>query len=168
MKKNTSLIFVLIFIFAPIKAHANTIAYIDLDLVLKNSNFGQKIFKKLQDEKKIKLNELKKRENDLKKKDNDINSKKNIISENELEVEIIKLQNDIQNFKIYKNTIQEDYEDLKNTEILNFFREINPYIQEYLSNNSIDILFNNKNIIIGKDNLDITEKIITIINNKIK
>ena len=149
------------------KVHSNTIAYIDLDLLLKNSNFGKKILQKLQDEKKIKLNELKKRENEIKKKDNDINSKKNIIAENELKIEIIKLQNDIQSFEIYKNTILNDYEDLKNTEIFNFFKEINPYIQEYLSNNSIDILFNNKNIIIGKDNLDITEKIITIINKEI-
>ena len=50
---------------------------------------------------------------------------------------------------------------------MEFFNKINPYIQKYLSDNSIDILFNDKNVVIGKDNLDITSKIITIIDNEI-
>ena len=55
----------------------------------------------------------------------------------------------------------------KSKEIMEFFNKINPYIQKYLSDNSIDILFNDKNVVIGKDNLDITSKIITIIDNEI-
>ena len=57
---------------------------------------------------------------------------------------------------------------MKNDEIIIFFNQINPYVQDYLSNNSIDILFNNKNIVIGKDSLDITDKLINIINKSIK
>ena len=51
--------------------------------------------------------------------------------------------------------------------ISEFFAEVNPLIQEYLDKNSIDILLNNKYVVIGKNDLDITEKIIKIINKKI-
>ena len=165
-----NLIFVSLFFLFSLssKVSANNIAYIDIDLVLQNSSFGKKIFKKLEEEKKIKLNEIKKRENDIKNKDSSINTKKNILSKKELETELISLSNDIENFNIYKKKIYDQYEETKNQEILNFFKEIEPHIQEYLGKNSIDILFNNKNIIIGKDNLDITEKIIKIIDKKIK
>ena len=44
---------------------------------------------------------------------------------------------------------------------------VNPLIQEFLDKNSIDILLNNKYVVIGKNNLDITENIIEIINNKL-
>ena len=64
--------------------------------------------------------------------------------------------------------MQNEYQKTKNDEILNFFNKIDPLIQAYLNENSIDILFNNKNVIIGKDSLDITNKIINIINNKIE
>ena len=49
-----------------------------------------------------------------------------------------------------------------------FFNKVDPIIQNYLNDNSIDILFNNKNIVIGKDNLDITDKIIKLVNDKLK
>ena len=71
-------------------------------------------------------------------------------------------------FNIYKNEMEKEYQKSKNNEILNFFNKIDPLIQAYLSENSIDILFNNKNIIIGKDSLDITNKIINIVNSKIE
>ena len=51
---------------------------------------------------------------------------------------------------------------------MNFFNKIDPIIQTYLDKNSIDILFNNKNIIIGKDSLDITNNIIKIVNMNLK
>ena len=66
-----------------------------------------------------------------------------------------------------KDELKKEYDENKNREIMEFFNKINPYIQKYLSDHSIDILFNNKNVVIGKDNLDITSKIITIIDNEI-
>ena len=56
----------------------------------------------------------------------------------------------------------------KRKEVLNsFFSKINPIIQIYMDENSIDILLERKNVFIGKNNSDITEIIIKKINNEL-
>ena len=56
----------------------------------------------------------------------------------------------------------------KKTEDLNdFFSKISPIIQNYMDQNSIDILLERKNVFIGKNNSDITNIIISEINKKL-
>ena len=70
-------------------------------------------------------------------------------------------------FKVIKNQAQKDFEKIKKERISEFFRKVNPIIQDYLDKNSIDILLNNKYVVMGKNKLDITEKIIEIVNKKL-
>lgn len=169
MKKSKSYFLIIIFFLLSISnSLANNLAFIDLDLVLKNSNIGKEIYKKLEDQKETQIKDLKAREIKIKEIEEEIKNKQNIISKDDLAKEINKLKKIINDFNIYKNEMEKEYQKSKNNEILNFFNKIDPLIQAYLSENSIDILFNNKNIIIGKDSLDITNKIITIVNSKIE
>ena len=55
----------------------------------------------------------------------------------------------------------------KNNELNNFFDKVNPMIQNYMDNNSVEILIERKNIFIGKKNSDITTIIIDIINKEL-
>ena len=148
-------------------AYAQNLAYIDLDAVLEKSKLGIKIYEKLRIDREIKLNEIKLKENNLKEIEKNIDQKKNILSKQEFNNELSKLQTEFKNLNILKDQLKQEFDNNKNREIMEFFNKINPYIQKYLSDHSIDILFNDKNVVIGKDNLDITSKIITIINNEI-
>ena len=169
MKKSKSYFLIIIFFLLSISnSLANNLAFIDLDLVLKNTNIGKEIYKKLEDQKETQIKDLKAREIKIKEIEEEIKNKQNIISKDDLAKEINKLKKIVNDFNIYKNEMEKEYQKSKNNEILNFFNKIDPLIQAYLSENSIDILFNNKNIIIGKDSLDITNKIITIVNSKIE
>ena len=169
MKKSKSYFLIIIFFLLSISnSLANNLAFIDLDLVLKNTNIGKEIYKKLEDQKETQIKDLKAREIKIKEIEEEIKNKQNIISKDDLAKEINKLKKIINDFNIYKNEMEKEYQKSKNNEILNFFNKIDPLIQAYLSENSIDILFNNKNVIIGKDSLDITNKIITIVNSKIE
>ncbi len=62
--------------------------------------------------------------------------------------------------------MMKDFQKLKNTKLDNFLKNITPLIQDYMAENSIDILIEKKNIFIGKDSKDITNEIIKIINTK--
>ena len=115
--------------------------------------------------KKKKINE---RENNIKSLEEEIKNKQNIISKDEFNKELSKLRKSINELQSYKKQVYNNFEKSKNDEIILFFDQINPYVQDYLKENSIDILFNNKNIVIGKDSLDITDKLINIINDSIK
>ena len=167
MKKKKLILILLIFINFFSNSYAQNIAYIDLDTVLERSKLGIKIYEKLRIDREIKLNEIKLKENKLKEIEKNIDQKKNILSKQEFENELSKLQSEFKNLNILKGQLKQEFDNNKNREIMEFFNKINPYIQKYLSDNSIDILFNDKNVVIGKDNLDITSNIITIIDNEI-
>ena len=47
-------------------------------------------------------------------------------------------------------------------------KEINPIITEYVKQNSIQMLIDKKNILIGKKEYDITNVILDLINKKLK
>ena len=158
----------LIFIFFNSTSYANNVAFVNLDNVLQNSNLGKIILDKIEEKKKIEQKKIDEGENNIKKIEEELKNKQNIISKEEFNKELSKLKKKINDFNLYKKKLFNEFEKSKNDEIVNFFNQINPYIQDYLSENSIDILFNNKNIIIGKDSLDITDKIINIINKSIK
>ena len=60
------------------------------------------------------------------------------------------------------------YEKKKTEDLNDFFSKISPIIQNYMDQNSIDILLDRKNVYIGNVGSDITKKIIDEINKNIK
>ena len=168
MKKKLNLFIGIIFFLLTTNSFANKVAFIDLDILVKKSNLGQKISKNLENIKIKNTEEIKNRELSIKKLEDEIRKKQNILSKDELKTEITNLQGKIKEFNSFKVQKKNDFNQFKNDEILKFFNTIDPLIQSFLSENSIDILFNNKNIVIGKDSLDITDKIINMINNSLE
>ncbi len=146
----------------------NNIAFIDIDLILKNSNIGKSLLDRFEEVNKKNANELKIKENDLKKLEDEIKKKQNIISREELEKEINILKNKINEFNKAKNNLILDFEKSRNKDINEFLLRINPIIQEYMNENSIDILLERKNVFIGKNDSDITSIIINKINDNLK
>ena len=112
----------------------------------------------------FKTNEL---QNELKNKENEINIKKNLLSDDELKNEIDKLNIQLANYNKKKNEMIKNLSEVKNKELQNVFEVINPIIQDYMKRNSIDILFNSKNIFIGNKNSDLTKELVEEINMQI-
>ncbi len=143
------------------------IAFINLDNVLNNSSYGKLLLndiKKLNDKN---IEKLKKNETILKKKEDDLNKKKNIISEEDFNKELNALKEKIKLYKKEKDKMVSEIDTKRINNLNNFFSKINPIIQEYMDNNSINLLFEQKNVFIGKNSFDITEDIIKEINNKL-
>ena len=61
-----------------------------------------------------------------------------------------------------------NFSKLKNDEFNKILKEFNIIIQQYMSKNSIDIVFDKKNIYIGKSSIDITLKVLEDIENELK
>ena len=60
-----------------------------------------------------------------------------------------------------------NFNDIKKKELKIFFDMINPIVQNYMNEKSIDILFNSNNIFMGNKNSDLTPELIDEINNKL-
>ncbi|MBD1144053.1 OmpH family outer membrane protein [Pelagibacterales bacterium SAG-MED33] len=162
-------ILIIILIFNLNLAHSNDkVSFINLDLLIQQTNIGNLILKDIEQINKKNIENLKIKESELKSIEDDIKKKKNIISKDEFENEVIRLRQNIKKFKNYKNKLVSEIENKKNNDIKEFFTKVNPIIQNYMDNNSIDILLERKNVFMSKNSSDITEKLIIEINKKFK
>ena len=60
----------------------------------------------------------------------------------------------------------EELTNIKNKELNLFFENIKPVVQNYMNENSIDMIVNSKNIFMGNNKSDITTDLIEKINIK--
>ena len=143
------------------------VAFADIDLILKNTKIGKLKLDKISKLNKSNIETLKNFEKEIKIEEDKINKKKNLISEDEYQKELNKLKTKIKNFNIKKNEMVNNFKNEKNKELENLLAIINPIIQEYMKENSIEILLNSKNIFMGKKEIDLTEMLIKEIDEKI-
>ena len=140
--------------------------YANIDQVIKETNIGNKMITKINKLDKENINKLNTFEEELKSIENEIKLKKNIISEQELEKEVNDLKKKIADFNKEKNLMVKNFNDIKKKELKIFFDKINPVVQNYMNEKSIDILFNSNHIFMGNKNSDLTKQLIDEINNK--
>ena len=144
------------------------IAFLDVEFIINKSEPALLIIKKIEkirDQETKKLNQI---ENNLKKKNEDLIKTKNLISDEELKKKISSLRDEAKSFdELRKKTITE-LNIKKNKELNKFLKLINPIIQEYMKEKSIDMIIDKKNIFMAKSKNDITEDILKIVNTKIK
>ena len=144
------------------------VRFINLEFLFENTNLGKSISFKLNELNNKNLEKLKLDEKKLIDKDNEIKKTQNILSEDELKIKIKNLNEELKIFNDNKNEIITSFNDEKNKQLNGFFDKINPIIQQYLDQKSITLLLDKKNIFIGKSNIDITDDILKIINDKFK
>ena len=166
LNKKFFVLFILFFFKFNFINASEKIAFLDLDFILNNSNLGKKIYIDLEAINNKNLSKLKNEEKNIIEKREVINKTKNIASKEKLDNDIQKFNQEVENYKQKKNKMMKDFQKLKNTKLDNFLKNITPLIQDYMAENSIDILIEKKNIFIGKDSKDITNEIIKIINTK--
>ena len=166
---NRTVIAFFIFIFPFNFAIANTtIAFIDMDKVISTSKPGSSIVNQLQDinSKNTKIFETNAMK--LKEQETKLISQKNILSEVDFQTNIKKLKLEIKNYNTNRDKINNDFNKLRIDSTNELLKLINPILINYSNEKSISLILNKKNLIIGKTELDITDKIIKIINSEIK
>ena len=160
------LIFLSISIF-PTKAQEK-VSYIDIDYILTTSVAGKLLLNKLKEEEDLKINMFKSKDEDFKKKENKILAKKNLISKEEMNKELKSLQIEFNEYREEKIKQIDELKAKRNRNIVNFFKSLNPIIEKYMSDNSIYMLIDKKNVFIANKDYDITNNLIELINNQIK
>ena len=159
---------IFIFFFTPhLQAH-ESVAYINLDFLFNNTNIGKKIIKKINllDEENIK--QMKLEEKKLKDKEVKLLNEKNLLSKEMFNKNLNELKKEIKFFASENNKNKKKIQKIKNEELSKFLNKIQPLLNNYMEKNSLNILIDKKYIFIGKTELDITEKIINIINSELK
>ena len=150
-----------------IKAN-DKVSYVDMDYILTNTIAGKSLLENFKKVEKLKVDKFKISDEDFKNKEKKILAKKNLVTNDEINKELRSLQVEFQNYR--KNKIKEidELKAKRNRNILSFIKLINPIIEQYMSDNSIAILLDKKNIFIASKNYDITKNLITLIDKDIK
>ena len=150
-----------------VTANAN-IVFIDMDKVISISKPGSSILKQLNELNNKNLKNLRDVKNELKEKEEKIVSQKNILSKDEFENNINQLKIEIDKYNDSREQIISNFKKIKIANTNTLLRLINTVLTKYADENSISIVLQKKNLIIGKSEFDITETIIKIVNSDIK
>lgn len=160
------ILFIVLLFINNIKAEIYSINFVDIDKIINDSEIGATAISEIENRVKNKYDEFKKIDSDLKQKELEILRKKNLISQEEFNNEIQILRENISNFqkekKIFDDTINEERSKIYNI-LLNTLRKV---LSDYASSNSISLIVQKSNIIIGKKDLDITDKILKAFNSQ--
>ena len=169
MKCIYNLLFITIFFlnFNLLKAN-ELISYVDMDLLMNSSEAGKSISSQLTAIHKKTTSELKEIEEKLKKEESNLIKQKNVISNEEFEKKLSLLRNKASDYQKQRKKFNDSINKKRLDATSELISLIQPILAEYANNNSISIIFQKKNIIIGKTELDITEDILKILNENHK
>ena len=160
-------IFFLIFLIGISNANEN-IRFININYIVNNSEAGKTLNKIIENKtKKIKseLNDLGKKIESKKEK---IISQKNILKKDEYEKLVKNYEDEVKKFNNIRNKKNEDFNKYRINSQKKIIEALNPLITAFLKKESVQILLQKEQIIFGDKELDITDEILKIFNDKHK
>ena len=170
MKYIEKLFVIVFFCFFSNLAYTETgiITYIDMDKIMNNSTAGKKFTKSLEDLHKSNIEKYKKIEKSLKDKENKILSQKNVLSKEEFEKKVSDLRIEAKDYREKRSNSINELNNMRLEGTSKLINLINPILAEYSKINNIAMIMQKKSIVIGKSDLEITDKILEIVNQKIE
>ena len=132
-----------------------------------NSIAGKSITSQLENNHKKNISKFKIIEEQLKKEESEIISQKNVLVKEEFEQKIIDLRDKANKFRKERNTNINNLNNQRLEATSKMITLVRPILSEFSDKNSISLIIDKKNIIIGKTLLDITDDILKIVDEKI-
>ena len=133
-----------------------------------NSNAGKKVNDQIKN-KREKINKeflsYKKTIDDEQKK---LSNQQNILSEDELRKKAIDLEKKAKEYNTIISKKNDELNNYKNKATKEFYIILTKIMQDYAVSNSVEMILKKENILIGKNNLDITKEIMNLFNKNIK
>ena len=166
MKKYYFITFFILIFFTKISAQEK-IVYVDIDFIMSNSKVGKNLSSQIEKIHKNNISYFQKKEKELKKEEEEIIKQKNIISKEEFQKKISALRDKANLYRASRKEKIDKITKQRLTATSNIINELKPILAEYADKNSISLIIQKKNIIIGKSNLDITSEILSLLDKKI-
>jgi outer membrane protein len=159
-------IFIFIILLNSVNAEQKLV-FLDMERVISTSSSGLSIINQLKDLSDKNLVLLNKQEKKFKEKETKLISQKNIISESEFASKAEQLKKEINKLNKSRNKIITDFNKLKIENTNKLLRMINPILIKFSKDNSISLILQKKDLIIGNSELDVTDEILKIVNNEV-
>ena len=149
-------------------AEEQKIVYLNVDKIMQQSSAGKSIKKQLENLYNKNLERFKKSDDILKTKEKKLIAQKNILSQEDFQKELSSLRVEIINFQKDQVKVRDDINKLRITATNKLISQLSPILQEYAKKNSVSLILQKKNIVMGKKEIEITDEILEITNKEIK
>ena len=161
MKK---LLYIFIFFLFSTPAYSNNIVFLDVQYIIENSEIGKFYKNKIKKFKEKNLKDIIRQENEIKDKENEIKAQKNILSKDKINLKVENINKLLKNYQKNRNKFNKEIDEKKKNYTSKILKILNPLITEYVERNKITLVIDKKNILIGINNLDITNNILEVLN----
>ncbi len=169
MFKKLRNIFFLILLFFPNFLFAEEkIIFVDIDFIYTNTIAGKKINKQIQDKAKNIKNDVDDYNNKIKVEREKLINQKNVLAKEEFNKISLELNNKIKEYNNKISIMNKELLNLRNKGKIKFSEKLKDILKQYAENNSVELIINKKNILLGKNNLDATQDILKIFDKNIK
>tara|TARA_B100001989_G_C24543375_1_gene469026 strand:+ start:2075 stop:2593 length:519 start_codon:yes stop_codon:yes gene_type:complete len=163
------LISILLFILISVPGYSSEkIVYLDVEKIMQQSIAGKSIIAQLKKRRESSISKFKKREKEIRVKEKELIEKKNVLSKEEFEKNIIELRKDVSNYQKDRNKASNEITKSRVKASTKLINKLTPILEEYSKKNSIRIIVQKKNIVMGKKEDDITNDILELVNQKVK
>ena len=166
MSKKIIIIFFSLILFSNLAVADNTY-FIDFTKVLNESKAGSEAQKKLKDKFESESKKFKLEEEKIRKEESDLISQKKVLSNEDYQKKLNDLRSKV---ALIQKSRQESLNSIaasRNNARQNLLKSVNPIIQKYMEENKIRIVLDKQSIILGDTTLEITDKIIDILNKEV-
>ena len=143
------------------------IFYIDIDMIINQTNVGKHINKEFENAKKINNAKNLETKNKLVKREEKLITQKNILDENEFNNKLNLFRKDVNDFNQLNQRTNKDLQNKLLNNKSNFLKLIEPILLEYVAENNITYLLQKKYIIVGHNDCNKTLDIIKLVDKKI-
>ena len=142
--------------------------YVDFKYILNESSAGKKaqtfLKKKLNDG----IDKIQKKEKNIQEEEKKIIQQKKIISAEEYKKKVKELRSKVLSIQKEKNKLLETVSKQRAKAKQILLKNLNPILTDFMKEKKIRMVLDKKSLLIGDENLDITQDIIKILNSKLK
>ena len=154
--------------FSSISYAIEKIVYVDMNFLINSSKAGISINKQMENLIKKNNQEYEKIEKKLLKEEEDILKKKNVLDPQKFNEEVANFKDKIKKFRTERRDQIENIKK-KNINAKNeLVKIVTKVLAEYSAKNEISLVLNKEGIILGKKDIDISEKILETLNKEVK
>ncbi len=146
----------------------DNIVYMDFNYVINNSNVGKKVLKDLSSLNEKNIKDLQNYQAKLKQEIDELNRIKNIATEEDIKKKISIHNQNVKEYENLKKRLSNELNKKRNEEMNKLVKLINPILENYMKDKSVDIILNKEIVYIAKDKYDISNDILDLTNNKYK
>ena len=168
MFKKFFIIKIFFLIFTLSNAEEQKIVYLNVDKIMQQSIAGKSIKKQLENIYNKNLEKFKKNDEILKNKEKKLIAQKNILSKEDFQKELSGLRTEIINFQKEQVKARDEINKLRLGATNKLISKLSPILENYAKKNSISLILQKKNVVMGKKEIEITDDILSIANEKIK